>query len=168
MLWIAIILIAGFIVYQHFTARTKAGYVIIQDIYNQFDLKKDLQKKYEVSHSARKKRLDSIAMNVRMIGEKIDAEKGKDTADIGLYKRMRIEYFENKQRLEQDDSTQLKQYDDEILGRLNQYIKDYGNENHYQFIFGNAGNGSLMQADESLNITALVTQYVNERYAGKK
>ena len=102
-----------------------------------------------------------------MLGQKIDAEKGKDTSDLGVFRRKRIYYYNNKQRLDQDDSAQMKQYDDQILSQLNQYVKDYGNENHYQYIFGNTA-GSIMQADETLNLTAPITQYVNERYAGKK
>jgi len=164
---IGILLIVGFLAFEHFTSRSKTGFVIIQDIYNQFGLKKDLQKKYEVSHNSRKRILDSLAADIRMLGQKIDAQKGKDTSDLGAFRRKRIFYFENKQRLNQDDSAQMKQYDDQILGQLNQYIKDYGNENHYQYIFGNTA-GSVMQADETLNLTAPLTQYVNERYAGKK
>lgn len=164
---IVILLIIGFLAYQHFTGRTKTGFVLIQEVYTRFDLKKDLQKKYESSHNFRKKILDSLAADIRMLGQKIDGEKGKDTADLGLFRRKRYYYFENKQRLGQDDSAQMKQYDDQILNQLNQYVKDYGNENHYQYIFGNTG-GSIMEADESLDLTAPITQYVNERYAGKK
>lgn len=166
-LWSLLLLMAAYLVFMHFSSHTKTGYVLIQDVYNQFGLKKDLQKKYESSHNARKKVLDSLAADIRMLGQKIDGEKGKDTSDLGLFRRKRIFYFENKQHLDQDDSAQMKQYDDQILGQLNQYIKDYGNDNHYQYIFGNA-SGSIMQADESLNLTVPITQYVNERYAGKK
>jgi outer membrane protein len=167
MLWTVIILIIGFLAYQHFTGHVKTGYILIQDVYNQFELKKDLQKKYENSHSSRKRILDSLGADIRMLGQKIDAEKGKDTSDLGVFRRKRIYYYNNKQRLDQDDSAQMKQYDDQILSQLNQYVKDYGNENHYQYIFGNTA-GSIMQADETLNLTAPITQYVNERYAGKK
>lgn len=166
-LWIIIVLMAAYLIYDRVSQKRKMGYIVIQDVYTQFKLKKDLQKKYEASHTARKRVLDSLAMNVRMVGQKIDAEKGKDTADIRLFKMKRYEYFEDKHNSDQDDSTQMRQYDEQILSQLDQYVKDYGNENHYQYIFGNS-SGSIMQADESQNITAQVTQYVNERYEDKK
>ncbi len=166
-MWTAILLIAAYLTYNYFAHGSKMGYVIIGDVYSQFALKKEMQAKYEHSHNARKKVLDSMAMNIKALGERIDAEKGKDTSDIRTFKMKRMEFYERNRQIGQDDSAQLKQYDDEILSQLNQYIKDYGKENHYQFIFGNA-SGALMAADESLNITAQVTQYVNEKYNGKK
>ena len=167
-LYILVILMATYMGYEHFSQKTKMGYIVIQDVYNQFGLKKDLQRKYETSNKARKRLMDSLAMEVRMIGQKIDAEKGKDTSDIRLFKTKRMEYFERKQSIAQDDSAQMKQYDEQILTQLNQFVKDYGKENHYMCILGNGGNGALMQADESINITAQITQYINERYEGKK
>jgi outer membrane protein len=167
-LYILITLISAYLVYDHFSQKKKMGYIVIQDVYNQFGLKKDLQKKYETSHTARKRVLDSLAMGVRMIGQKIDAEKGKDTADIRLFKMKRLEFYQRQQTNGQDDSAQMKQYDEQILTQLDQYVNDYGKENNYLYILGNGGNGSIMHADESQNITAQVTQYVNERYEGKK
>jgi outer membrane protein len=167
MIWLVLGLIVVYLAFEHFAGRPKTGFIIIQDIYSQFEMKKELQKKYESAHNTRKRIADSMVMSIRMLGQKIDAEKGKDTSDISHFKAMRMDYYERKQRSDQDDSAQSKQYDDAILNQLNQYVKDYGKENHYEYIFGN-GNGSLMDADESKNITAQVTQYVNQRYEGKK
>jgi outer membrane protein len=163
---VPLILIILYLVYQHYQKSDKMGYIIIPEVYNQFELKKDFQKKYERSHTERKKKLDSLAIDIRMLGQKIDGRKGKDTADIGLFRRKRSLYFENRRMLNQDDSAQMKQYDEQILEQLNQYVKDYGNQHHYKFIFGN-GNGNIMQADSALNITGVVSKYVNERYQDK-
>lgn len=166
-MWIIIIAIVGYLVFDHFSKNEKTGYIIVQDVYNQFALKKDMQMRYGKSHDARKRILDSMAVNIKVLGERIDMEKGKDTSDIREFRMKRMEYYERGKQLNEDDSAQLKQCDNEILSQLNQYIKDYGRENHYQYIFGN-GNSGLVTADDSKNITAQVTEYVNERYAGKK
>jgi|ERR1700739_88775 len=165
---IVVCLMLVYMGYERFIGEPKTGYVIILDMYNQFSMKKELQKKYETSHNMRKKVIDSLAMNVRMLGQQLQAEKKKDTSEIRLFNEKRMEYFEKKQSLGQDDSVQMKQYDESILNQINQYVKDYAKENHYKYIFGNGGNGELMAADESENITAAVTQYINERYEGKK
>ncbi len=167
-LYSIISLMVAYLAYDRFWGGTKTGYVIILDVYNQFSMKKELQKKYESSHSARKKIVDSLAMAVRMLAQKIQAEKVRDTSDIRIFNEKRMEYFERKHMIAQDDSAQMKQYDESILNQINQYVKDYAKENHYKYIFGNGGNGDLMAADESENITAAVTQYINERYEGKK
>jgi len=59
------------------------------------------------------------------------------------------------------------QYDKEILAQLNQYVRDFGAKNNYEYIFGNDGNGSLMYAQESNDLTRQVTEYINQKYAGK-
>ena len=60
-----------------------------------------------------------------------------------------------------------KQYTDQIWEQLNQYIKDFGTQHKYKFIFGSRGDGNLMYAEEQDNITSEVLTYVNERYQGK-
>jgi len=167
-LWTLILLIAGYLVYQRFFEKTKTGYVLVQDIYNHFELKRDMQSVFEKSHNARKKVLDSLIADIKIIGRKINNDKVKDTAAIRLFNIKREQYFETRQRLNQDDSAQLKQADEQILGQLNQYIKDYASKNHYKYIFGNASGGALMAADTTLNITSQLTEYVNQRYENKK
>ena len=49
----------------------------------------------------------------------------------------------------------------------NQYIKDYGIQNNYILIFGVSGQGNIMYANDGLDATEEVIEYVNKRYQGK-
>lgn len=163
----AILLIAaiGLIIHQN-RSIPKTGYIIIQDVYNGFDMKKEIEKKYLKTKDARDKILDSLAFEVKLIANKVKAENEKNQATIDNFNMKRDEYFQRKQTYDEDNAALTKQYDQEILTQLNQYIKDYAEENNYTYVFGNDGNGSLLYGIEALNITKEVSAYVNNKYKG--
>lgn len=157
----------AFALYHHY-AKPKLGYILVQDVYNGFELKKELQKKYEETAGARQRLLDSLGHELQMIAGKIESDKGKDERMLTLFNSRRDEYVQRRESMAQDNQNLTAQYDKEILTQLNQYVKEYGAEHGYKYIFGSDGNGSLMYADEAENITAAVTEFINQRYRGEK
>jgi outer membrane protein len=147
-----------------FFTRPKTGYIMIREVYDNFELKKDLQKKFEGTDMARKKVLDSLELALNLLGRSIEQEKGKDQGKINVFNLKREEYFQRKRMIEEDNAQLSSQYDKEILGQLNQYVGDFGKERGYTYIFGNDGNGSLMHADEACNLTKEVSAYINNKY----
>jgi outer membrane protein len=165
---LTILLLIGaisWIVYQN-RSIPKTGYILIQDVYNGFEMKKQMEKKYLQTKNARDKILDSLAFEVKIIANKIKVEEEKNKATIDNFNLKRDEYFQRKQNFDEDNTALTKQYDQEILTQLNQYIKDYAEENHYTYVFGNDGNGSLLYGIETLNITKEVSAFVNDKYKG--
>src|SRR4051812_26969352 len=121
---LVILSIMGIEAYVYFTS-PRTGFVLIGEVYSKFDQKKELEKKFETTKHARQKLLDSLAFDLKMLANKIDGDKAKNEADVKLYNLKRDEFLEKKQRLEEDNAALTKQYDQEILTQLNQYIKDY-------------------------------------------
>lgn len=165
--WVAIISIAAFLIAEYGN-RPKTGYIVIQEVYARFDLKKELEKKFELTKNTRQKVLDSLAFELKMLAKKIDSEKGKNREDEISYNRKREEFYQRRQTFSEDNDQLSRQYDQEILSQLNQYVSDYGKENNYKYIFGNDGNGSLMHAEESENITKEIIEFINKKYRGVK
>ena len=147
--------------------RPRYGYVVIADLYNGFDMKKEMEKKYLEVKNAREKILDSLEVELKMIGSRIRQENGKDKARIASFEGKRNDYLELKKTYGEDDAALSKKYDQQILAQLNQYVKNYGEQNKYSYIFGNDGNGSLMYAADAENITKEVTAYINLKYKGE-
>jgi outer membrane protein len=56
---------------------------------------------------------------------------------------------------------------DELWKQINEYVQQFGKENHYKVILGANGTGSLMYSDKALDITPELTSYINSRYAGE-
>lgn len=144
----------------------KVAYIVIQEVFNGFELKKDYEKKLNATKTSRQRIIDSLETTLKILGKKIEDDQGKNKDDVRLFEVRREDYFNKKKLFDGDNDLQTKKYDDEIIAQLNQYIKDFGKEKGYTYIFGNDGNGSLMYAKENNNITKEIIEYVNERYRG--
>ena len=55
----------------------------------------------------------------------------------------------------------------QILGQMTQYIKDFGNENGYDFIFGEDNTGTILYGKPTADITSEVIEFINQKYQGK-
>ena len=53
-----------------------------------------------------------------------------------------------------------------VINDINAFVKEYGKENGYKIILGARGNGNIMYADSSKNITKEVLIYLNKKYQG--
>jgi outer membrane protein len=153
------------VIYQ-IKSQPKTGYVLIQDLYNGFEMKKEMEKKYKITKDARDKILDSLSFELKMIANQIQSEEEKNKETIKKFEIKREEYFQKKQAFEEDNEMLTKKYDQEILTQLNQYVKDYSSAQGYTYVFGNDGNGSLMYGNEDNNITKEVVEYINNKYKG--
>lgn|ERR1019366_2738940 len=165
LLAVFLLAVISWMIYQNQT-KPKTGFVLIQDVYNGFCMKKEFEKKYTQTTNARKKILDSLSFELKILLKRIETEKEKNKSTIEEFNTKRAEYVQRKQNYEEDNTALSKQYDQEILTQLNQYVKDYGEQNHYTYVFGNDGNGSLMYAAEAKNITKEVIEFVNNKYKG--
>jgi outer membrane protein len=153
----------------HYSFQPKTGYIIIQDVYNNFEFKKEMEKKFLTTKNARQKKLDSLEMGVKILATQLSKipEKERSIPDIDKFTSMREDYLRKRQINEEDNNELSRQYDAQILSQLNQYIKDFGADNNYTYIFGNDGNGTLMFAKDKDNISKDVIVYVNKKYIGK-
>ncbi|MBQ0740892.1 hypothetical protein J9332_42125, partial [Aquimarina celericrescens] len=59
-----------------------------------------------------------------------------------------------------------KDMHEKIWGRLNQYIKEYGEINKCKIILGTQGNGNIFYGKEGVDITTKILEYVNTKYEG--
>lgn len=167
---IIFLLLAGIIawqVYQHFN-RHKTGYVVISEVYNGFELKKDMEKEYLATKNARQKILDSLELEIKLIQTKVSGKAVIKAADTIGYGDLVNEYILKEKTFEEDNTALSQKYDEQIITQLNQYVKNYGEAYHYTYIFGTGGNGTLMFADENENLTEDVIKYINEKYNGEK
>lgn len=129
-------------------APKKQGYVETLKLYENFRGKKELETKLLNKKAANKSRLDSLRLLV--INEQSE-----------LYYRQQL------LTVEQEEKELNMNYNTQIWNQINSYIQEYGDKNGYDFIYGATGSGSMMYADETLDVTKEITQYANTSYEGK-
>jgi outer membrane protein len=147
--------------------RSKQGFIIVSEVFNQFDMKKDSERHFTLVKNRRQKILDSMAFDLRLLAKKIDAQKAKNKEDVDSYNLKREDFYRHQKTFEEDNKQLTSQYDSEIFTQINQYVKDFSKENSYQLVFGSDGNGSLMYGEDQLNLTKEVIEYINKKYKGK-
>ena len=167
---IAVGLMIGISVLTGNMQKDKTAYVDISKVYNEFELKKECEGKYTHIENARKTILDSLEITLNMLSQRIRSNHKKDKneleAQIQEFELKRQDYLLKKKNFEEDNDRTAKKFDEEIWKQINQYVKDYGKENDYTFIFGAEGSGAVMYARETKNISEEVIKYINSKYKG--
>jgi outer membrane protein len=140
---------------------SKTAYVKNQVLFNDFKLTKELKSKFENTDNARRHILDSLLLDYkyRASGKKANPQQ------LALLER---NYYEKKEAFEQQNTELTENYDKQIWTRINQYVKEYCKSKQYDYVFGVSGDGALMYAGESHDITAEVVEYMNTSYDGGK
>lgn len=155
--------------YNLFSSSKSNGivYVDLNKLHNEFKMKKDLEQKLTQSQQQRKAILDSIVLDIEVLDRRVTAGNA-DSKTKAIISDL-VASYENKQKVFGEDAQlQSADYDRQIWNQLNQYVQDYRKQNSgYKLILGVSGNGSVMDADKSLDITDDVVKYVNGRYDGK-
>ena len=144
----------------------KLGYVEIETVYNEFPLKKELESKLANVQQARKNILDSLKIQLNAISQSIKSEK--EVEKLQFFQIKKQEYLLKQQNFEEDNQAAMQSYSEQVWKQINQYVKDYGKENNYIYIFGTDGTGAIMFASDTEDITTEMSTYVNERHKGEK
>jgi outer membrane protein len=165
--WLVLLIIMSYMLVSHFNL-PKTAHFSMPEVFQGFELKKDLEAKFMFTKNRRQKQLDSLATQLKLLGTRLDAKHPITKEDELLYNTQRENFYKQRQIFTEDDASLTNQYDQEIITQLTQYVKDYGEANNYKYIFASENNQSLIYADESQNITKEILKYINNKYKGKK
>lgn len=166
--WIVLSAVLGLgLLYQIFGNKNelKTAYVTNAKLYAEFQMSKDLTNKLQQVQLARKNILDSLTMRLTLLEKKL-VENKASKEEANEFDNLRNEYTLKNQQFVEDNNMVSQQYQEQIANQLNQYLKDFTEQNGYDYVFGATGDGSLMGAKDVYNITDMVLSYANQRYKG--
>lgn len=155
--------LAGIIGYLIFGKSHKAKVVYVDNIelFSGFHMKTELEKKYSEVESLRKAILDSIYTEIKIKAELKEASASESLA------MLKKEFLMKKELFEKENAETMTNYNTQIWNQLNEYTKQYGKEHGYEFILGANGQGVLMYADDTKNVTKELIQFANAKFDGK-
>jgi outer membrane protein len=159
---VAAILVREVIVYKN---EYKIGYVDVNSLYDSFSFKKELEAKLTHIKETRKNILDSMQVQLRMLAGSLKPNLEKDRM---LFEAKRQDFLSKEKSFSEDNDALTQEYSTQVMKQLNQYVQEYGAEHGYTYILGADGNGSIMFADKSKDVTKEVLEYLNQKYAGVK
>ncbi|MCT4579998.1 MAG: OmpH family outer membrane protein [Flavobacteriales bacterium] len=144
----------------------KTGYIKMGELFEAFELKKQLTGQLEQTVNARKNVLDSLKLNLEMMVAGIKANETNDSLKQAFL-FSKEQYLAKQQQFESENQQLQQQYDNQIWTQLNEYVENYGQEQQLGYIFGANGSGAIMYGKESNDITQEVIKYVNQKFVGK-
>ena len=151
-----------------FISKPKVAFVHVQEVYNEFNYKLELENKFDKVQTARKRILDSLEIQINALAANIQNSEVNKEQNIQNYQYLATQYQSKQKMFTEDNNAVSQEYTEQIWNQLNKYIEEYGKEKGYAFIYGADGSGTVMYAEKGYNITEQLKEFVNERYQGGK
>ena len=145
----------------------KLGYVDNNALYKSFKGKADLEKEYMKEKSREQSYMDSIYITLVSEENSLKTASASDVSKQRMLLDKKRAFEDLSKKFDERNKELQDRYLEQIWSQINQYVKEYGKENNYDFIFGATGNGTIMHANEKNDITKEVLKYINSRYEGK-
>ncbi len=145
--------------FYHLKTEKENSVVYVDNIrlFNDFNMTKDLNQLNRIEINKQKKKIDSLYTLYQIFEENKKETKQKE---------LEILLRKEDQELKKMNDLFSKDVGVKVWNRLNEYLKKYGESNHYTIVIGTQGNGNVMYADSSIDITNSFIQYSNDLYEG--
>lgn len=156
----AVLLVFFFLLLE--SKREKTAFIRLEKVYEDFSMKKDLEKKFKGVEEKRKSILDSLELNLTLLYQHVSKQPTKEL--VNNYETMKETYFVKKQQFDEDNQKVMEQYHKQIIDKINDYASSYGKNHGYQYIYGTDGSGSLMYSNENNDVTGDFLNYINNNY----
>lgn len=145
-----------------FFTKERNAYFDYNEVYNNTELKKKLEKDLERVVSIRKAQLDSMQLELSFVSQKIQSGTEKNPAVLSKFEDDKSRYMNYQGQFEEENARLKETYFNQIRKDINDKAMLFAKENGYTFLFAAMGDGALMYADESKNVTKDFLEYINK------
>lgn len=158
--------------YLYYNRAPKIAYVDLPKVYNQFELKKELEKKYENTKNQRLLLLDSMKLKLKQMANVLSGQKNTKSdafkKDLMTFNNLKQEFQLKERDFSENDQMQASEYEKQIWTRVNGYTKEFSKENSFDILLGADGSGILMNINEKYDCTESFIKYINAKYQGNE
>ncbi len=134
------------------------GFMENARVFEEFEMKKDYDKRIEEDMSAETRLLDSLELQLGQVIQVGDSLKAY---------QLRRQHYVVEQQYSQKFQENSTRYTQEVNERLNSYIEKFSEENGYDFILGSNGQGNVMYANKQKNISDELIKFINSEFNKK-
>jgi outer membrane protein len=154
-------------------ASTNTAYVDTSKLMMESTEAKDIEAKYKAKSEEMGKELEieiakfkaeagSFQKNAQMNGQAWAQQKGAE-----LQKReQQLQYAQQSiaQQLQQESGVEI----DSVVSSVKKFIKSYGKEKGYAYIYGTGDAASILYAEDKYDITTEIIKLLNDKYKSSK
>jgi len=141
-------------------------YVQNLKLYSEFDLAKELDAELQSFSKVKTRELDSLTLVFDNMTSQFEQLEEIPANAYQNYNDLRNVILFREKNYQEELVSISQDYDQQIWERINGYVTDYAKEKDYDFILGASGDGNLMFAKDTLDITDELIIYCNSNYNG--
>jgi outer membrane protein len=165
LLWVFVIAVQLQLIYIY--VQPSDVVVNVEKVFNEFEMKKELQQKVQSIEKTQKLVLDSLDVRLNQLEDMYNSAPETEKTNIeSSYQQLRA-YRDNKATVMQEELMKAAEnFDDQIWNQLNGYLNDYGKSKGVNIIFGQYQNNVMYHTSE-MDMTQEAIGFVNDRYQGQ-
>lgn len=149
----------------------KTAYVDTTKLVQEYKEMKDVEAEFTSKSDSVRQQLDSVA---RVFQQEVQAYQSQmNSMSESQRKEKEQELMQKQQMLQQQQQMQSNRLREEstavmdsLVKKIKDYVKVYGEDNGYTYIFGSNESANIMYAEEGLDITQDILAKLNEEYGG--
>jgi len=149
----------------------KTAYVDTTVLIKEYKEMKDVEAQFTSKSDSVRQQLDSAA---NAFQQEVQAYQSQmNSMSEAQRKEKEQELMQKQQMLQQQQQMvgqklreQSNTVMDSMVTKIKDYVKDYGKENNYTYIFGSNESANIMYAEDGLDITQDILSELNEEYGG--
>ena len=150
----------------------KTAYVDTAELMKAYQEAKDIELKFKNKAAAMDKKMEADVAKFKtdaMAFQKSAQANGQEWAQKnGQVLQQREQQLQMQQQQMGDQlQTQSTTEMDKIVKEVKQFIKDYGKENGYSYIYGTGSPATVLYAQDKYDITQEITDLLNEKYKNR-
>ena len=151
----------------------KTAYVDTSKLFEEYTEAKDIKAKFKSKSEEMGRELDQEAARFKQDAayfQKNAQANGQEWAQkngAALQERQqRLQYAE--QELSQKLQREMSVESDSMISSVKKFIKIYGKEKGYSYVFGTNESGSILYAEDKFDITKEIVKLLNDKYKAPK
>lgn len=149
----------------------KTAYVDTTTLIQEYSEMQEVEARFTTRSDEMKRQFDSVAQGFQQEVQAYQQEMNNMTQTQREETESRL--MQTQQRLQQQQQQmggalreESDQVIDSIVTKVKDFVRDYGEENDYTYIFGSNESANIMYAEEGLDITDEIIEKLNESYEG--
>lgn len=149
----------------------KTAYVDTTKLIKEYKQMKDVEAQFTSKSDSLRKELDSVGRAFQ--AEVQEYQQGMNSMSQSERQQKEQELMRKQQMLQQRQQMQSNRLREEsaavmdsMVNKVKDYVKEYGENNGYTYIFGSNESGNIMYGEEELDITDEILEKLNEDYGG--
>lgn len=150
----------------------KTAYIDTEKLMKEYQESKDFEAKYKAMSDRMQNELDSDMKAFQRDVQ--DLQQNAQSKGMEWARNREAELSRRQVTLQQKEQNYMKKFQEEgaverdsMVSKMKAFIKDYGKEKNFDYVFGTGDAATVLFAKDSYNITEDILKLMNEAYAKK-